>query len=271
MIGLLHMGYDRIYAIGDIHGHLDKLRVQHDWIARDGGGTIVHVGDLVDRGPNSAGVLDYLIKGIQAGEPWVVLKGNHDRMMARYLEPVPKGDGMLRSDYTWLSPPLGGQTTLASYGILKGDGEDTVACEVFRNLHGRAPATSLSDTAYHRNALAAVPATHLDFLRGLDTYFRHCDALFVHAGIRPGIALDRQVEDDLTWIREPFLSDRRDHGQLIVHGHTPIKAATHYGNRVNIDSGVAFGGPLSTIVIEGPEISLLTPDGRKELRPRTGD
>ncbi|MGR3291614.1 MAG: metallophosphoesterase, partial [Paracoccaceae bacterium] len=112
----------RIYAIGDIHGHLDKLRQVHDWIAADrarqgGSDIVVHVGDLVDRGPDSAGVIQYLIDGLKAGENWVVLRGNHDRMMSLYLQTPSAGDGRLRVDYSWLHHRLGGLTTLASYGV----------------------------------------------------------------------------------------------------------------------------------------------------------
>ncbi len=264
------MTSDRIYAIGDIHGHLDKLRRAHDRIARDGGGTVVHVGDLVDRGPDSAGVLEYLIAGIAAGEPWVVLKGNHDRMMARYLEEVPRADPKLRADYDWLTPRVGGQTTLASYGVVKGDGQDEVAARIAQRLNTYTPTnrkTPLTARQYHAAARAAVPRHHLEFLRGLDTVFHTDDVFFVHAGIRPGVPLEEQSEDDLTWIREPFLSDTRDHGPLIIHGHTPIPAATHYGNRVNLDSGAAFGGPLSAVVVEGRDVFLLSDNGRIALRP----
>ena len=112
----------RIYAVGDIHGHLDRLREVHEWIEQDrgqhgGDDVVVFVGDLVDRGPDSAGVISWLIDGLAAGQPWVILKGNHDRMMSWYLESPARQDHRLRNDYTWLHPRLGGLTTLASYGV----------------------------------------------------------------------------------------------------------------------------------------------------------
>jgi serine/threonine protein phosphatase 1 len=93
------------------------------------------------------------------------------------------------------------------------------------------------------------------------------DTLFVHAGIRPGIPLHSQIEDDLVWIREPFLSDARDHGALIVHGHTVVEAPTHYGNRVNIDTGAGYGGPVTAVALEGRDVFLITAKGRVPLLP----
>ena len=93
------------------------------------------------------------------------------------------------------------------------------------------------------------------------------EAIFVHAGIRPGIALKDQAEDDLVWIRKDFLEDPRDHGALVVHGHTALGHATHYGNRLNLDSSAAYGGPLSAAVIEGRRAFLLTDAGRLPLLP----
>lgn len=239
----------RTYAIGDVHGYLDKLRAVHGLIEADradegGDGPVVHIGDLMDRGPDAAGVIGFVIDGIAAGEPWIVLKGNHERMMSYFLQDGPRADPKLRNDLSWLHPRLGGLMTLASYGV-QGTIEDYYSL--------------------HQAARAAVPGAHLAFLARLETFYRTDEVFFVHAGIRPGVALQAQVEEDLVWIREPFLSDERDHGALIVHGHTPVGAVTHYGNRVNIDSGAAFGGPLSAVVIEGRDVWRLTVNGREAL------
>ena len=169
----------RTYAIGDIHGHLDKLREVHGWIERDrddADDVVVHVGDLTDRGPDSAGVIRFLIAGLKAGKPWVVLKGNHDRMMSLYLGEPSLPDPGLRSDLSWQHVRLGGLTTLASYGV---------------------DVANLADDALHSAARAAVPREHRAFLAGLDTVYRTKEVLFVHAGIRPGVAIEDQVEDDL--------------------------------------------------------------------------
>lgn len=243
----------RAYAIGDIHGHLDLLQAAHARIAADRAATgdqaapVIHIGDLVDRGPSSPGVIDFLMQGIGRGAPWVVLKGNHDRMFSLWMQSPPARDPRLRAEYSWLHPRIGGAETLIAYGV---------------RAAGDRP-----EAPVHAEALAAVPQAHLDFLAARPTAHRHGDLLFAHAGIRPGIALEAQTEDDLTWIRHDFLDDPRDHGALIVHGHTAIERATHYGNRVNIDSSAAYGGPLTAVVIEGRDVWLLGDGGREPLRP----
>ena len=240
-----------IYAIGDIHGHLGLLQAAHDLIADDiarhGQGPVIHVGDLVDRGPDCKGVIDYLIDSIAEGADWVVLKGNHDRMFSRFLRDPWEPEPGLRADLGWLHPKLGGPATLASYGV--------------KNAADRPVA------AVHADALAAVPQAHVAFLTTRPTLHQAGDCVFVHAGIRPGVALPDQAETDLVWIREPFLTDPASHGPLIVHGHTALDRATHYGNRLNLDSGAAYGGPLSAVVIEGRQAALLTPQGRHKLAP----
>ncbi len=243
----------RTYAIGDIHGHLDKLEEAHGRIAEDRARTgdadapVVHVGDLVDRGPDSRGVIDFLIQGHDADAPWVTLKGNHDRMFADFMGDPDSHDPGLRASLHWIDPLLGGDKTLASYEVA-GAGE-----------------RFLSDL--HADAVERVPAEHLAFVRGLPTSYRRGGIIFVHAGLRPGVTLEDQREDDLLWIRREFLEDTRDHGALIVHGHTPVDAVTHYGNRVNIDTGAGYGRALTTVVIEEGRVFLLDGSGRKEIRP----
>ncbi len=205
------------------------------------------MGDLVDRGPDSRGVIDYLSKGIADGQDWVVLKGNHDRMFTRFLRDPTEPEPGLRADLSWLHPRLGGVETLASYGVRSA---------------GDRPVSKV-----HADAVAAVPQAHRDFLETRPAWHRIGEVLFVHAGIRPGIAIEAQEETDLVWIRAGFLDDPRDHGPLVVHGHTAIDTPTHHGNRVNIDSSAAYGGPLSAIGIEGREVFHLTPQGRVRLLP----
>ncbi|MBI1171037.1 serine/threonine protein phosphatase [bacterium] len=240
-----------IYAIGDIHGHLELLKSAHHRIHADmalhGHGKIIHLGDLVDRGPNSCGVVEYLRKGMAQGRDWLVLKGNHDRLFTQFLGDPKWKDPGLRAELSWLHPKIGGAATLASYGV--------------RNAADR-PVGPV-----HADAMNAVPSEHMQFLEGLPTHFACDQAIFVHAGIRPGIALADQSDIDLLWIRKGFLEDTRDHGALIVHGHTAIDKATHYGNRLNMDSSAAYGGPLSAAVIEGRKAFLLTDTGRMPLLP----
>lgn len=237
----------RTYAIGDIHGHLNLLLEAHRLIEDDrtDDAPIVHIGDLVDRGPDSRGVVEYLRAGIAAGQNWIVLKGNHDRMFQAFLQDARVNDPGLRPDLGWLNPRLGGATTLASYGV--------------QNAADR-PVTPVFD-----EARLAVPQSHRDFLASLPFSYQRGEAVFVHAGIRPGVKMEFQTEDDFVWIREPFLSDLTDHGPLIVHGHTALDAATLYNNRLNLDSGAAYGGPLSAVVIEGRDVFLLTAKGRVQF------
>lgn len=246
----------QLYAIGDIHGHLDLLRGAHAKIASDKARTgnerapVVHIGDYCDRGPDTRGVLDYLIDGVNGSEPWQCLLGNHDRMMRRFLMPERLRDP-LRDDLFWLQDNLGGRTTLESYGI---------------------DASVDRDRAFiHRDALDAVPQKHIDFLDRLATAYWLEDVFLCHAGVRPGVPLQDQIEDDLVWIRQEFLNDDRDHGALIVHGHTPAKTLEHKGNRVNIDTAAAYGGPLSVVVIEGRDVWELTHEGRIPLHLQAHD
>ena len=113
-----------------------------------------------------------------------------------------------------------------------------------------------------------MPPAHVAFLASLPLSFAHGSCLFVHAGIRPGIPIANQDPEDLYWIRHRFLDSRANHGPLIVHGHTPVERVEHHGNRLAIDTGAAYGGPLSAVVIEGRRAWLLTPQGRQEVTPR---
>lgn len=241
----------RAYAIGDIHGHLDKLQAAHALIAEDrarcgdNDAPVVHIGDLVDRGPDSKGVIQYLIDGQTRGENWVVLKGNHDRMMEMFLREQPMVDTQLLYNYNWLHERIGGIETLASYGV---------------DVPERIRTYQL-----HPKARAAVPEIHRDYLANLPFKYELGGLYFAHAGIRPGVALEDQTEDDLCWIREEFHQSDADHGALIVHGHTPVDAVTHYGNRVNIDIGAGHGKDLAAVVIEGREAWLLGVEGRDHI------
>ncbi|WP_424972348.1 metallophosphoesterase family protein [Dinoroseobacter sp. S76] len=241
----------RFYAIGDIHGHLDQLRNAHRLIEEDRGrvrdpdAAVVHTGDLVDRGPDSRGVLEYLISGRATGAPWVVLLGNHDRMFLRFVRDGLAHDPAVRSGKSWLHPVLGGATTLASYGVEAEDGSFEAAIDAAR---------------------AAVPSDHLAFLAELPLWLETEAHICVHAGIRPGIPLPQQAEEDLLWIRDDFLLETADHGKLVVHGHTALKMPVFYGNRLNIDAGAGYGRPIAPVVVEGRAAWMLTDTGRFPLR-----
>ncbi|MTH63210.1 metallophosphoesterase family protein [Paracoccus shanxieyensis] len=237
----------RTYVIGDIHGQLELLRAVHARIAEDDGaqggdGQIVHVGDLIDRGPDSRGVVDHLMRGQAEGRPWIVLKGNHDRFLTRFLQQPGWIDPGLASGLHWLDHQnLGAAPTLASYGVERGT---------------RSHADVLADT------LRAVPQAHVDWLDALPLHHRIDGAVIVHAGMRPGVALEDQTEHDLLWIRKGFLDNACDHGALVVHGHTVVDRVTHFGNRLAIDTGAAYGGPLSVVVFDETGLHQLTEAGR---------
>jgi len=122
-------------------------------------------------------------------------------------------------------------------------------------------------TATHAQARECVPKADLDFIAARPRVIDMGAQLFVHAGLRPGVPLTAQTEDDLLWIRDPFLLDPRDHGPLVVHGHTAIERARHYRNRLNIDSSAAYGGPLTAVALDGRRAWRLLPSGRFELVP----
>ncbi len=232
-------------VIPDIHGQkaeLDRvLRLADAQCGR--GARIVFLGDLVDRGPDSRGVIQTIIDGIEAGRDWIVLRGNHDQMFLDFLRAAERGDTDLRAGAGWLGGNLGGIETLRSYGI-----------------------DIPIDAAGWRVVADSVPGRHKKFLAGLPFCHETQDHFLVHAGIRPGVPLSHQDRSDMIWIREPFLSDTRDHGKLIVHGHTPVETPTHFGNRVNLDGGAGWGRPLNVARFDGPDISLLTEAGPQPIR-----
>ena len=240
-----------IYAIGDIHGHLALLRDAHERIRADGGedAQIVHLGDLIDRGPGSRGVIAFLMEGQAQGRNWIVLKGNHDRQLPNFLRDPGWIDPCASDQRNWIARDSGAEATLASYGV--------------------AAARTRPLAEVHAEAVAAVPSSHARWLDGLPAWHLTPQALFVHAGIRPGVDLLAQSEDDLLWIRKPFHQDRRDHGVLVVHGHTPLRRATHFGNRLDIDSGAAFGGPLTVAVIEDDGSVWLLENGGRTAPPHS--
>lgn len=242
-----------IYAIPDIHGQKAMLDHGLGLIEADGGADaqIVFLGDYTDRGPDSRAVLDTLIEGKTEGRNWTVLKGNHDRMLHRFVTGGIVHDKAIKSGLSWLHKRLGGPMTLQSYGL---DVPDDTADQ-----------PPISDI-WHA-ARSSVPKTHIDFLGALPLHHQTGDLLFVHAGIVPGAALEWQIEDDLVWIREPFLSYAKPHPWLVVHGHTALDTAQHHGNRINLDGGAGYGRPLNTAVFEGRKCWRLTDRGRVPLRP----
>ena len=237
----------RIYAVGDIHGCLDLLtemvaRIRADLAARPHPHPlIVFLGDYVDRGPDSRGVIEALI-ALKAGDiPTAFLLGNHDRYVQAYLRDPDWYD----LTYHWLADNLGGNRTLASYGI---EGASPARPSVTRDPFA-----------------AAFPASHAAFLDSASLWIRHGGYVFAHAGADAGVPLAEQDPEDLIWIREPFLTSTADFGFKVVHGHTIGKAVEHHANRIAVDTGAFRTGILSCVVLEGSDVLLLGPKGPSPL------
>lgn len=223
----------RVYAIGDVHGRLDLLddllcHIEADAQQQPAAHTrIILLGDYIDRGPQSAQVLDRVIAG---GPGWITLRGNHEQAM---LDALDGGGDSSRTLRLWLEN--GGRETLRSYGM--------------------SPSLAYSDdlAAILDAAAALVPEHHLVALRTMPLFHRDGDYLFVHAGIRPGLSLDEQQESDLLWIREAFLDCRSDHGFVVVHGHSISRTVDERPNRIGIDTGAYATGRLTALVLEGAD------------------
>lgn len=226
------------FAVGDIHGCFDKLQLLLSACERIRAGQdarFIFIGDYIDRGPDSRRVVDFLIRQ-QAERPdiFICLRGNHEDMLLSAAAAARTDRDFLH----WWSN--GGEQTLASYGL--DDPRD-------------------------------LPAEHLAWIRTLPLTMQEPGRLYVHAGIRPGVPLSRQSEQDLLWIREPFLSSDEDHGIFVVHGHTPSRTGKPElrPNRLNLDTAACFGGPLTAAVFAAGEIGpamFVTDHGDRVRLPR---
>jgi len=227
----------RSYAIGDIHGRLDLLQsllrmIEDDVRSRRNASTsLVFLGDLIDRGPESAAVVELLRTYRPDFARTLFVMGNHEEVLLRVLD----GDGALLRK--WLT--FGGAECARSYGadpesLKKMQPDDAIL--VLKRF---------------------IPDSHREFLRSFADTISFGSYLFVHAGIRPGTGLADQAQSDLRWIREPFLQDERDHGHVVVHGHTISETVETYPNRIGIDTGAYRTGGLTAMGFEGSERWLL--------------
>lgn len=223
----------RVYAVGDLHGRLDLLTAAHDRIRADvvsaPPGTmpyIVYLGDYVDRGADSRGVLDALIGAPLPGFRSVHLMGNHDQQFLKFLDDPTDGGGWLKH---------GGAATVYSYGVRVD--EDLPGPQKMREIHSR--------------LVERVPGAHRAFLAGLQTSFEIGDFLFVHAGVDPRRPLDRQRSDDLLWMRDPFLDWEDALARVVVHGHTVTAKPDVRTHRIGIDTGAVYTNRLACLVLDG--------------------
>lgn len=231
-----------VYAIGDIHGCLDELLQLEDMVAKDAQGIegerwIVTLGDHIDRGPSSAQVIEHLIGAPPPGFRRVSLTGNHEQMLLDFLaEPA--------ANSQWLE--FGGLDTARSYGL--------------RNASGSVGRQRAREIA--RDLASLMPRTHVDFLLSLPVSLSLPGFCFVHAGLRPGLAIADQSEIDLLWIREPFLEEGGYPGAVVVHGHTPTKLPEVRPWRIGIDTGAFASGRLTAVRLAREEAPVFLSTGK---------
>jgi serine/threonine protein phosphatase 1 len=228
----------RLYVVGDVHGCVELLAAMHGLILADAAEhevprrVVVYLGDYIDRGPDSKGVVDLLIEAPLPGFESVHLKGNHEQALLDFLNDITIGPD-------WFS--FGGIQTFASYGL--------------------SPPENIFDAEELLAAQAALQerlgAAHLRFYRMLRLGHFEGDFLMVHAGLRPGVPLDSQIESDLLWIRDPFLSCDENFGLIVVHGHTIALNPEIRPNRIGIDTGAFHTGRLTCLVLQGTELGFL--------------
>jgi serine/threonine protein phosphatase 1 len=231
----------RVYAIGDVHGRFDLLqdlvgRIEADNAAR--APTDVHVvmlGDLIDRGPQSREVIDFFLNGAPGFAQWHFVMGNHEEMLLKLIDDP---------DVTLMPQFLhfGGRETFESYGAPQ------------RVLD--TPELYAADTLQFH-----VPEEHRTFMRRMEDGILVGDYFFTHAGIRPGVPLDEQENQDLRWIRKGFLDSEADHGMVVVHGHTVLEDVEVRPNRIGIDTGAYRSGRLTALGLEGAERWFLHTEG----------
>ena len=218
-----------VYAVGDIHGRADLLadlekKILADWGEHGGKNSfLVFLGDYIDRGPRSRDVIQRLITGFPL--PARYLRGNHDQMLLDFMRDPDIGEDWRR---------LGGIETLASYGV-----------DIAEISLGRGFERAASELK------SRMPEAHISFFEGLEMSITTERYFFCHAGVRPGVRLNAQNDQDLLWIRQPFLGSEADFGKVVVHGHTPVEEPEILPNRINVDTGAYLTGKLTCLILNG--------------------
>jgi serine/threonine protein phosphatase 1 len=224
---------ERVYAIGDIHGRLDLLDDLLDQIAIDDDArapmatTLVFLGDFIDRGPDSRGVVERLRTIAGAGNRCIFLLGNHEEVLLRAIE----GERGALS----LFDRIGGRETLLSYGVSEEEYDNCLLGDLTDLMKAR------------------IPQEHVAFLRSAQAKYASGEYLFVHAGVRPGVSIDEQQDVETRWIRDEFLDYRGDFGRVIVHGHTISNDIEIRVNRIGVDVGAYRSGRLAAVGLEGAD------------------
>lgn len=227
----------RVYAVGDIHGRFDLLEKLLGLIRAGAAGAVEHnmlvfLGDYVDRGPQSKDVVQRLVELDWPGWEIVALRGNHEQMMLDFCD---------NADVYPLWRENGAAETLASYGVRPPSFND---CAEFARAR--------------EDFLGKLPPAHLAFLRALPLFHTVGDYFFVHAGVRPAVALDRQSPDDLIWIREEFLFSDLVLDKIVVHGHSPSERPEVRSNRIGVDTGAYATDCLTAAILEGESCTFLS-------------
>lgn len=223
----------RVYAIGDVHGRADLLERLIDLIEIDDAARgpadiqLIFLGDLIDRGTRSAQVVETVGHLLRSSGQVRLIKGNHEEVFLAAIGGCAKSMQLLLK--------IGGSETLQSYGISREEADGGTMQDLADLLESR------------------IPRAHVETLEGAESMIVMGDYVFVHAGIRPGVPLDRQNERDLRWIRKPFLEARRRDRLMVVHGHTPTEDVEIRSNRIGIDTGACYSGKLTALGLEGTD------------------
>lgn len=209
----------KIFAVGDIHGCISNLKGIMNMIDIDAeNDTLIFIGDYIDRGPNPKGVVDFVLQLRRSINHVICLMGNHEQMFLDYIN-----DGDVYKEMFLIN---GGDYTISSYGVVKTAGKIRVD----------------------------VPENHMEFFTSLLPYHETEDYIFVHAGLKPAIPLEKQDIEDLIWIRHEFINSTYDFGKIVVFGHTPLRQPLINENKIGIDTGAVYGGKLTCVELPEKKI-----------------
>jgi serine/threonine protein phosphatase 1 len=233
----------RTLAFGDLHGHYDETKKLVELVKPDNHDTLIFIGDYIDRGKQSFEVIEYMLE-LKQQYNCIFLKGNHEEMFADYLS------GINNELYIY----NGGDATIESYSD-HGFDISGINNELYIYNGGDATIESYSDhgfdiSQYTHYTDRVFPETHMDFFSNLKLYHEDDKYIFVHAGLFPSeIPLEKQSQNMLLWVREPFISSNQSFGKKVIFGHTPFRESLNMENKIGIDTGIAYGGKLTCVIL----------------------